>query len=135
MPLINRGLACRAEPERGAVVALFGILLPVMGLLTMFAIDTAHWWDYSRNLQTRADAAALAAGLEYGNTCGTSTPNAAAMAKIGEAAQLYSGPASSSDLPYDYATTGTDFSPTGYQNLPTLKAGTPDHYHLFINAS
>jgi Flp pilus assembly protein TadG len=135
MSLRNRVFERRAGSERGAVVALFGVLLPVLGLLTMFAIDTAHWWDYSRNLQSRADAAALAAGLEYGNTCGTATPNAAAMAKVGEAAQLYSGPQSTSDLPYDYATAATDFAPTGYQNLPTLKAGTLDHFHVFINAS
>jgi hypothetical protein len=123
--------------ERGVVVVLFGILMPVLGLLTMFAIDTAHWWDYSRNLQTRADAAALAAGLQYGNTCATGTPSAAAMAKIGEAAQLYSGPGTvaASDLPYPFATPPADFTPTGYQNNPTLKAGTLDHYHVFINAS
>jgi hypothetical protein len=135
MPLINRVLGPRGERERGVVVALFGVLLPVLGLLTMFAVDTAHWWDYSRNLQSRADAAALAAGLQYGNTCGTATPNAAAMAKVGEAAQLYSGPSSASDLPYDFAATAADFSPTGYQNLPTLKAGTLDHFHVFINSS
>jgi hypothetical protein len=122
------------DPERGAVVVLFAVLLPVLGLLAMFAIDTAHWWDYSRNLQSRADAAALAAGLQYGNTCGTSTPDATAMAKIGEAAQLYSGPGPTSDLPYAYATPPTHFAPTGYQNLPTLKAGTLDRYHVFINA-
>jgi Flp pilus assembly protein TadG len=135
MSLIDRVFGRRGERERGVVVALMGVLLPVLGLLTMFAIDTAHWWDYSRNLQSRADAAALAAGLQYGNTCATTTPDAAAMAKVGEVAQLYSGPQSTSDLPYDYATTATDFAPTTYQNLPTLKAGTPDRYHVFINAS
>jgi hypothetical protein len=57
------------------------------------------------------------------------------MAKVGEAAQLYSGPSSASDLPYDYAATATDFSPTGYQNFPTLKAGTLDRFHVFINSS
>jgi hypothetical protein len=135
MPLIDRVLGCRAERERGVVVALFGVLLPVLGLLTMFAVDTAHWWDYSRNLQARADAAALAAGLQYGNTCRSTPADATAMAKVGEAAQLYSGPSSASDLPYDYAATATDFSPTSYQNLPTLKAGTLDRFHVFINSS
>jgi hypothetical protein len=134
--LTLRSIKRRGAGERGVVVVLFGVLLPVLGLLTMFAIDTAHWWDYSRNLQSRADAAALAAGLQYGNTCATATPNAGAMAKIGEAAQLYSGPASTSDLPYVTATTLSAFPPTTtYQNIPTLKAGTLDHYHLFINAS
>jgi Flp pilus assembly protein TadG len=134
--LSRRTLRRCVAGERGVVVVLFGVLLPVLGLLTMFAIDTAHWWDYSRNLQSRADAAALAAGLQYGNTCATGTPSAAAMDKIGEAAQLYSGPASTSDLPYVTATTLSAFPPTTiYQNIPTLKAGTLDHYHLFINAS
>jgi hypothetical protein len=121
--------------EKGAVIVLFGVLLPVLALFAMFAIDVSHWWDYSRNLQSRADAAAFAAGLQYGNTCATSTPNAAAMAKIGEVAQLYSGPGVASDLPYPFATPPADFSPTAYQNVPTLKAGTLDRYHVFINAA
>src|SRR5216110_3060245 len=44
--------------------ALFPILF-----LAAFAIDVSHWWDYSRNLQNRADAAALAAGASFGNIC------------------------------------------------------------------
>ena len=65
---MNRTFLRRADRELGAVVVLFGILLPVLGLLSMFAIDTAHWWDYSRNLQSRADAAALAAAVGPGRS-------------------------------------------------------------------
>ena len=101
-------------------MVLVALWLPLLALFTSFAIDAAHWWDYSRNLQNRADAAALAAGLQYGNTCAPSSPDAGAMAKIGEAAQLYSGPATGSDLPYAYGTPTTDFSPTPYQNIPNL---------------
>lgn len=121
--------------ERGAVVVLVAIWLPVLALLASFAIDMSHWFDYSRNLQTRADAAALAAGAQYGNTCAPSSPSAAAMKKVGEAAQLYSGPGSNSDLPYLYGDPLNDFTPTGYQNLPTLQAGTLDNYHVFVNAA
>jgi Putative Flp pilus-assembly TadE/G-like len=115
-------------------VVLLGVLLPVLGLMTMFAVDVAHWFDYSRNLQARADAAALAAGMQYGNTCATGAPDATAMAKIGQAAQLYSGPEAPSDVPYPFATPPMTFAPTGYQNQPTLRAGTLDRYHVFINA-
>jgi Putative Flp pilus-assembly TadE/G-like len=112
------------------IVALW---LPLLALFTSFAVDAAHWWDYSRNLQNRADAAALAAGLQYGNTC--ADPGASSMAKIGEAAQLYSGPDSGSDLPYPYGTPPTDFAPTPYQNIPNLTRGSLNDYHVVINGA
>ncbi|MGZ4315020.1 MAG: TadE/TadG family type IV pilus assembly protein [Gaiellaceae bacterium] len=117
--------------ERGAVMVLVAVTLPVIILFVAFGVEVGHWFDYSRNLQNRADAAALAAGLEYGNTCAASTPDPAAMAKIGAAAQRYSGPGSTSDLPYPYSTW-----PAGqYTNIPNLQAGTLAHYHLVINGA
>ena len=119
------------KSERGAVVVMVAIWLPVLALFVSFAVDFAHFFDYSRNLQNRADAAALAAGLQYGNTCAASTPDPAAMAKIGQAAQRYSGPGSASDLPYPYAT----WTANQYKNVPNLQAGTLDRYHLVINGA
>jgi hypothetical protein len=55
------------------------------------------------------------------------------MAKIGEAAQLYSGPSSGSDLPYPYGTPTTDFQPTPYQNVPNLTRASLNDYHVVIN--
>jgi uncharacterized membrane protein len=54
------------DGERGAVVILVGVALPALALLTAVTIDGAHWYDWSRNLQLRADAAALAAGQQIG---------------------------------------------------------------------
>jgi hypothetical protein len=112
-------------------MVIFAIALPVLALFVMFAIDVAHWYDYSRNLQNRADAAALAAGLEYGGTCAVSSPSAAAMTNIGQVAQNYAGAGSTSDIFYPYPTgIGKDVE----QNLPNLKAGTLDHFHFLINS-
>jgi hypothetical protein len=128
----------RRRNERGVVIVLVGLWLPVLALLTMFAIDVAHWYDYSRNLQTRADAAALAAGNQYGNTCATDTIDPASEARIGKYAQLYSGPGDTSDLYYPYNGVGSplvDIPGSQYENFPGLKAGTLDHYHVLLNSN
>jgi Putative Flp pilus-assembly TadE/G-like len=46
--------------ERGAVVVMMAVLMPVMVGFLAFAIDAAHWWVHQRHLQTQADAGALA---------------------------------------------------------------------------
>ena len=127
MRAFSRRRALGPRDERGAVMVLVALTLPVLLLFTMFAIDVAHWYDYSRNLQNRADAGALAAGLEYGGTCLVANPSAAAMANIGQVAQNYSGAGANSDLFYPYQA-GSE------QNLPNLKGGTLDHYHVLINS-
>ena len=55
------------KSESGAVIVMVAIWLPVLALFVSFAVDFAHFFDYSRNLQNRADAAALAAIVGYGN--------------------------------------------------------------------
>jgi Flp pilus assembly protein TadG len=106
--------------ERGTVMVLAGVaLFPIM-FLAAFAIDVSHWWDYSRNLQNRADAAALAGAAAYGNTCfaggapgSTATGN---QSLIGKWAQLYSGAGvneTAGNLPYtDGAVAGPPYSTT-----------------------
>jgi hypothetical protein len=124
-------VAAVRNSERGAVVVMVAVWLPVLAIFASFAIDVGHFFDYSRNLQNRADAYALAAGLEYGNTCAAATPDATAMAAIGRQGQLYSGPGSTSDLPYPYST----WPANQYKNIPNLTAGTLDHYHVVVNGS
>ena len=133
------------ENERGAVMIVVAVALPVIAIMVSLAINVAHWYDYSRNLQLRADASALAAGDSYGAICANPTPNA--MDSIGKTAQLYSGPMSAaSDVFYPYATTPTDLAAlgqatnpaagsNGYFNLPQLKAGTAGHYHVILNSN
>jgi hypothetical protein len=135
----------QARNERGAVLVLVAVCLPALALLAAFAIDVSHWFDYSRNLQMRADAAALAAGQQYGGICATATPSAAGMADVGKMAQLYAGPptassgANQSDLYYPYSGANSPLvafaQPNdSYKNVPNLKAGTDAHYHVFLNA-
>ena len=108
-------------------MVIVAVTLPILLLFVMFAIDVAHWFDYSRNLQNRADAAALAAGLEYGGTCAVSNPSATAMGNIGQVAQNYAGAGPTSDLFYPYQAANE-------HNLPNLTAGSLDHYHVLINS-
>ena len=116
--------------QRGAVIVLVAIWLPVLALFVSFAVDFAHFFDYSRNLQNRADAAALAAGDAYGGTCfgkyGTAQTDA-----IGQAAQQYAGPPTGTpdaNLPFAFG------SVSNYQNQPNLTQGTPKNFHMLLNS-
>jgi hypothetical protein len=85
----------RLRGSRGSVLAVVGIaMFPMLAMLT-FAIDVSHWFDYSRNLQNRADAAALAGGQALGACIGsTGTPGTTTnglQGTAGKFAQLFSG--------------------------------------------
>ena len=127
------------ESERGAVIVMVAIWLPVLALFVSFAVDFAHFFDYSRNLQNRADAAALAASVAYGNTC-FSTPTAAQTDAIGKVAQQYAGPPIQNagspytvpnNLPYAYSA----FTQSQYLNVPKLTKGTPQNFHMRLNST
>jgi hypothetical protein len=127
------------ESERGAVIVMVAIWLPVLALFVSFAVDFAHFFDYSRNLQNRADAAALAASVAYGNTC-FSTPTAAQTDAIGKVAQQYAGPPIQNpgspytvpnNLPYAYST----FTQSQYLNVPKLTKGPPQNFHMRLNST
>jgi Flp pilus assembly protein TadG len=107
--------------ERGSVIVLAAFaMFPAMFLMA-FAIDISHWYDYSRNLQNRADAAALAAAGEFGSTCiGAGDPGATtngAQSALGKWAQLYSGAGlneTAGNLPYtDAAVSAATTAPAG----------------------
>jgi hypothetical protein len=116
------------------IVALW---LPLMAIFTSFAVDAGHWWDYSRNLQNRADAAALAAGDQLSVCLGS--PTATDVRGIGETAQQYAGPPANTtdaltNLPYSSAQMTADGFTTSY-NVPNLTAGTGPNFHLLLNSS
>jgi hypothetical protein len=117
--------------ERGVVVVLVAVWLPVLALFVSFAIDFAHFFDYSRNLQNRADAAAMAAAVAYGSTC-SSSPTSANTDVIGKIAQQYAGPpngdTTAGNLPYTFG------SVSNYQNQPNLTRGTPTNFHMLLNS-
>ena len=121
--------SARLKQEHGVVMVLVALWLPVMLIFISFAIDAAHFWDFSRNLQNRADAAALAAGTQYGNAC-FGTASQAQLDGIGHAAQQYSGPpGAAADLPYAYG------SVSNYQNTLNNPGAATANFHLRLNAS
>lgn len=111
-----------------AAIAMFAML----SMLT-FAIDISHWFDYSRNLQGRADAAALAAGDAYGNTCFISNPGdtqTGAQSAVGKWAQLYSGAGvaePSGNLPY------TDSQVSASPTNPVASGGPGTGWNVVAN--
>ena len=121
--------SARLKQEHGVVMVLVALWLPVMLIFISFAVDAAHFWDFSRNLQNRADAAALAAGVQYGNAC-FGTPTQGQLDGIGHAAQQYSGaPGAAADLPYAYNTV------SNYQNTLDNPGASTANFHLRLNAS
>ena len=55
----------RARDERGAVLVMAAVMIPVFLLLTALVVDVGNWFTHDRQLQNRADAAAFAAGIGY----------------------------------------------------------------------
>jgi hypothetical protein len=107
--------------ERGSVIVLAAFaMFPAMFLMA-FAIDISHWYDYSRNLQNRADAAALAAAGQFGGNClGAGDPGTTSngtQSALGKRAQLYSGAGlneTPGNLPYtDGAVSAATTAPAG----------------------
>lgn len=57
--------------ERGVMIVLVAIVLPLM-LFTAAAVwDVGNWWTHRRHLQTKADAAAFAGGASWSFPCAT----------------------------------------------------------------
>jgi putative Flp pilus-assembly TadE/G-like protein len=125
----------RLRSSRGAVMVIVAVsMFPILAMMT-FAIDVSHWFDYSRNLQNRADAAALAGGQMLGACLGGSPGTTAngLQSTAGKWAQLYTGASIAEggatqvpNLPYSdaavaaapTATAGTGNGPgTGWINL------------------
>jgi hypothetical protein len=119
-----------AKSESGAVIVMVAVWLPLLALFVSFAVDFAHFFDYSRNLQNRADAAALAAIVGYGNNC-SGSPASTTTDVIGKVAQQYAGPPVGTppgNLPFS-SITGT------YQNRPNLTKGTGANFHMLLNST
>jgi Putative Flp pilus-assembly TadE/G-like len=56
--------------ERGQVVLLFALLLPMMLAMGAIVIGVGNWFVHAKNLQTKVDAAAFAGGTAWGFPCG-----------------------------------------------------------------
>jgi hypothetical protein len=55
--------------ERGSILVLVAIALPVLVLFASLVVDVGNWFEHKRHLQLQADAAALAAAREFGAPC------------------------------------------------------------------
>jgi hypothetical protein len=51
-----------AADQRGGVLVLVALAMPVLILFIMLVVDVGHWFEHKRHLQLQADAAALAGG-------------------------------------------------------------------------
>jgi hypothetical protein len=72
------------EHERGAVLVLVALWLPLVVLAMSFVIDTGNWFAHRRHLQLQADAGALAAAGLFNGCFGdatTANPAVEAMAR------------------------------------------------------
>ena len=69
----ERGIgACRrsGRDERGQVVVLFALLLPMLLSLGAVVVSVGNWYVHAKHLQTKVDAAAFAGGAVWGFPCG-----------------------------------------------------------------
>ncbi len=63
--VMTRGRLVSCRDERGSILVMAAVMVPVFLLLTAFVADVGQWYTHKRQLQNRADAAAFAAGVEY----------------------------------------------------------------------
>jgi Putative Flp pilus-assembly TadE/G-like len=80
-------LLCRiAHEERGSMAVMLGLLFPAFLLCGVLAADVGNWYVHKRELQTQADAGALAAAASFKYPC-----DGAQDAAIATAAHSYAG--------------------------------------------
>ena len=93
--------------ERGGIFALSAILIPIFIVLAALVVDVGQWYAHKRQLQTRADSAALAAGVEFAKNwrpCvqgGDATLRANAARTIANAARQYAADPEAADYAPD----------------------------------
>ena len=82
----------RLRSERGGILVLAAVTLPVFLLVCALVVDAGNWFTHKRQLQNRADAGALAAGVEYLAQLANcqANPSGAGLA-IADAAKRYAG--------------------------------------------
>ena len=78
--------------EAGQVLAIVAISMVVMLMFAALVIDVGNWFAHKRQLQNRADAGALAAGVEYQRSWAACIGGAATVASaIIDSARTYAG--------------------------------------------
>ncbi len=69
MRLRRHDTRAHSPGERGSILVLVAIALPVLVLFASLVVDVGNWFEHKRHLQLQADAAALAAAREFGAPC------------------------------------------------------------------
>lgn len=82
----------RLDRERGQVVILFALLIPVLIGTGSIVIGIGNWYTHARHLQTKADAGALAGGGSWAFPCGPQID-----ARIEAQARTFVGPHTKAD--------------------------------------
>jgi Flp pilus assembly protein TadG len=78
--------------ERGGILVMSAVVLPVFLLICGLVVDAGNWFTHKRQLQNRADAGALAAGYEYLAQLGSCQTNPILAGNaIAAAAKQYAG--------------------------------------------
>src|SRR3954447_1345574 len=94
------GILTHGDSERGGVLVLVAIAIPVIVMLASFVIDVGNWYEHRRHLQLQADAAALAGGgLFAASPCDNTN--------IENEARKYGGPAATGGGVYNPQVGGT----------------------------
>ena len=89
--------------ERGQVIVLAAVMIPVFLLMAALVLDVGNWYTHKRQLQNRADAGAFAAGTAYAKNwkacvqTGDPTLKANTAQEIADAAREYAGDPEASD--------------------------------------
>jgi Putative Flp pilus-assembly TadE/G-like len=65
MPVSGGAMRRRKERERGQVLVLVALFIPVLMVVGSIVIDVGNWYVLKRHLQTQVDAAALAGGPAF----------------------------------------------------------------------
>jgi hypothetical protein len=92
---MSRLLGRLAREERGSVFVLAAVLIPIVFMVLVgLVVDTGTWYTHKRQLQNRADAGALAAGVQYyadWANCLDPATKAGATGRIDSAARQFAG--------------------------------------------
>ena len=89
--------------ERGGILALSAIMIPVFLILGALVVDVGDWYTHKRQLQNRADSAAFAAGVEYAKSwkacvqTGDPRSRRTQRSEIANAARQYAGDPETAD--------------------------------------
>lgn len=91
-PDVRRALR---RDEGGSIMVLTAVTIPVVALILVALVgDLGTWWTHKRQLQNRADAGALAAGVEYAAlwaSCGDPATKTTTEGLIDAAARRFAG--------------------------------------------